>query len=892
MTPLHAGILMFAYRMTQDTIADRLGVFSIHVPGSPVGQGRPVIGSTGYMSLSPTRDIQPSTQLFPKSRPAHTARQSASLTREAERILQEHDAVGEQAFQAWLGTKGAEYERKRAQQLRIKAHAVEQFRRKEAAIQAEADQRFQAWSAKKYEAAKEAWAKEQEEELVRSWNKDLQRCRDEQYTGRSTSREPGFSLRNDPASQLPCSFDGFEERLRKERLQQQEKQAELERRAQRKEQQRQATALLLQQQQQRRQQQQQARQASQSPTSLPSMLEAPHNVEEAAAAAPPELLQQQQQHVLPQLTPNHSQTLERAPQGPQGHGAHSKELRGSPSSPNSSTPKLPPTHASRHLPAQHSPHSRPHRSSRHSPRTSPPPSKSHRSRASEGSHRHPPTEQSHPHAHDFDKGQSQPQHPAAPGPKSEPGPPPGQPSLGTGLSGLQTLDEMLQVPGLVQSAATPPQAEPSASWRHRSSSNSSIGHLNQLQSEVASVATGSRKSSAEWKGSRRRQSSAQGRATAATAPAAEPATVGGASGRGPSATATAATPAPAPGSLQQPDSRVGVSARYMTEKSEGVGAEEKAAAGGSAPLLPQSSSLERSTESISNSAQVPTEGQGQVVPSSSQQDVRELEPAKPGLGREGEVAGGGQQTAAQVGVPDGAAGIGAAQAAQVSVPSGEQGEPDSASEVQGAMGVAGTAEGGLVGSGHGAGEEGAGWDNLAENAAVEVASGQVGGGAPVGGAQTLPTVQEEAQREADAQGDLESVGSRGRQQQQEQQGQHGGSAAQQHNQLGEVEPEQQGDGVGTVHAGADEEDGVQEFEGQIQEGSERQENEEEREKEEDEYSEEGGGEVEHTQDDAHGGSDEYTVEEGEEERELEDKDKESSFGAEEYSLDEYDEGSH
>eukprot|EP00983_Pelagomonas_calceolata_P027019 848899-Pelagomonas_calceolata.AAC.1 len=38
-----------ACRMTHDTIADRLGVFSIHVPGSPVGQGRPVIGSTGYV---------------------------------------------------------------------------------------------------------------------------------------------------------------------------------------------------------------------------------------------------------------------------------------------------------------------------------------------------------------------------------------------------------------------------------------------------------------------------------------------------------------------------------------------------------------------------------------------------------------------------------------------------------------------------------------------------------------------------------------------------------------------------------------------------------------------------------------------------------------------------
>eukprot|EP00967_Tisochrysis_lutea_P126886 scaffold215196_cov17-Tisochrysis_lutea.AAC.1 len=70
------------------------------------------------MSLSPTRDIQPSTQLFPKSRPSHTARQAASLTKEAERILKEHDAVGEQAYQAWMESKGAEYERERARQAR------------------------------------------------------------------------------------------------------------------------------------------------------------------------------------------------------------------------------------------------------------------------------------------------------------------------------------------------------------------------------------------------------------------------------------------------------------------------------------------------------------------------------------------------------------------------------------------------------------------------------------------------------------------------------------------------------------------------------------------------------------------------------------------------------
>jgi hypothetical protein len=42
-------------------------------------------------------------------------------------------------------------------------------------------------------------------------------CRDAQYTGRSSTREPGFVLRNDPASQLPDSFDGFQERVRQER---------------------------------------------------------------------------------------------------------------------------------------------------------------------------------------------------------------------------------------------------------------------------------------------------------------------------------------------------------------------------------------------------------------------------------------------------------------------------------------------------------------------------------------------------------------------------------------------------------------------------------------------------------------------------------------------------
>jgi hypothetical protein len=34
-------------RMTHDSVADRLGVFSDHQPGSPVGQGRPVLGTSG-----------------------------------------------------------------------------------------------------------------------------------------------------------------------------------------------------------------------------------------------------------------------------------------------------------------------------------------------------------------------------------------------------------------------------------------------------------------------------------------------------------------------------------------------------------------------------------------------------------------------------------------------------------------------------------------------------------------------------------------------------------------------------------------------------------------------------------------------------------------------------
>jgi len=43
-------------------------------------------------------------------------------------------------------------------------------------MQVQAARNFKAWSTSKQAAAQEAWARKQEAELVRSWNRQLQRC--------------------------------------------------------------------------------------------------------------------------------------------------------------------------------------------------------------------------------------------------------------------------------------------------------------------------------------------------------------------------------------------------------------------------------------------------------------------------------------------------------------------------------------------------------------------------------------------------------------------------------------------------------------------------------------------------------------------------------------------
>eukprot|EP00967_Tisochrysis_lutea_P116624 scaffold187958_cov22-Tisochrysis_lutea.AAC.2 len=453
---------------------------------------------------------------------------------------------------------------------------------------------------------------------------------------------------------------------------------------------------------------------------------------------------------------------------------------------------------------------------------------------------------------------------------------------------------------LAQTAATPPPAEPMVSWRQRSSSNSS-GHLNQFQSDGATAT--SQKSSAEQKGSRRRQLSAQDKATAAaaTAAAAAAAAEGGKDGTGPDAAAVAAASAGVHGSLGQPDSRADASARSMAGTFEGA-LEEEASGPPGAQLLPQSSSfehkgllgatrvdlqpntlidrhsLERSSNSSSSGAQVPTEGHRTAAYSGSQPDAGELTTAKPGLNQD--TIGDRKQAAWQEGAPRSAAGEAATQAAPVSTPSGVQEAADTAAEegeLEDGMGAFGMAKEDQEDS-HGADMEGAGWGPR-EGASAGVESGlSVGGvsrhsiGDTAGvGSQTLPTVQEEAQWEADAQVDIESVGSlRTQQQQQEQlQEQHTGSGVQQHGQLVEAEPEQHSKEEGIVQGGQDEEGGVlrPSEEGEKEEG----------EKEEDEYSGEGD-EFELPQEELQG-SVEYTVEEGEEEEE-------EFSGAEEYSRDE------
>lgn len=67
-----------------------------------------------YMSLNPTKDLQPSTQVFPKARTARTG----VPTQEDLRLLAEHDAAGEKAYQEWMASKGEAYARKRARQAR------------------------------------------------------------------------------------------------------------------------------------------------------------------------------------------------------------------------------------------------------------------------------------------------------------------------------------------------------------------------------------------------------------------------------------------------------------------------------------------------------------------------------------------------------------------------------------------------------------------------------------------------------------------------------------------------------------------------------------------------------------------------------------------------------